>query len=185
MPTSDETRLATILYALVGIPIFLYAMAAAGTVKTILGENLFYAVEIKLMKRSEIRHKKWKVICFAIVTCMLELLASAGIVYKEEDWSYFVAFYYWFISASTIGFGDFVLSFKGNNKLDPAMLVVFFFITLVLMSDLSCIFSTLSEIIEEGGKRRRKRNCLSRRCCTNDISDGEEGNAEQVGMEKL
>ena len=185
VPTSDAARLATILYALVGIPIFLYAMAAAGTVKTILGENLFYAVEIKLMKRSEIRHKKWKVICFAITTCILELLVSAGIVYKEEDWSYFLAFYYWFVSASTIGFGDYVLSFKGNNKLDSAMLVVFFFVTLVLMSDLGCIFSTLSEIIEEGGKGRRKKGCLSRRFCANDVSEDAESNAEQVSMEKL
>ena len=185
VPTRDATRIATIFYALVGIPIFLYAMAAAGTVKVILGENLINAIEIKMMKRSEVHHKKWKIICFAIISCILELLAAAGFVYKEEQWSYLVAVYFWFVSASTIGFGDYVLSFKGNNKLDFPMLVVFFFITLILMSDLGCIFSTISEIIEEGGQRRRKKGCISRMCCKSDICDGEEGNTDQVNMEKI
>ena len=185
VPTTDATRLATIFYALIGIPIFLYAMSAAGTVKTLLGENLFYAIEIKLMKRSEIRNKKWKIICFAVVSCILELLAAAGIVYREEDWPFFIALYYWFVSASTIGFGDYVLSFKGNNQLDSAMLVVFFFVTLVLMSDLGCIFSTISEIIEERGHGTRKRSCMGMTCCKHNVSNTEEGNGEQIDMQKM
>ena len=185
VPTRDATRVATMIYAMIGIPIFLYAMAAAGNIKTILGENLIDAIEIKLMKRSQVRHKKWKVVIFAITTCILELIASSGLVYKAEDWTFFIAFYFWFISASTIGFGDYVLSFKGNNQVSAGMMVAIFFITLCLMSDLGCIFGTISEIIEEGGQRRAKKG-LCKSCFRGEsIGDGTQNNGDETNMQTL
>lgn len=183
VPTTDYTRIITIIYALIGIPIFLYAMAAAGNVKTLLGEGFYHVIEIKLLKRREVRHKKLKIVLFALVACSIELMAASAFVYHEEEWSFFIAFYFWFVSASTIGFGDYVLSFNGNNRINPGLLVLIFFITMVLMSDLGCIFSTISEIIAEGGDGSRKTDCLHGKCCRKRQNSVEI--SEQINMEKL
>lgn len=184
VPTSDATRALTIIYAMFGIPIFLYAMAAAGNVKTLLGERTIQAIEVKLLKRSEVHNMKWKVVVFAITTCVLEMLAASALVFRPENWSYFIAIYYWFITASTIGFGDYVLSFGGNNTVDPGMMVFIFFVTLVLMSDLGCIFGTISEIIEDRNRRGRKKGCLGKYCQSEVNGNGTEHTGD-INLEKL
>ena len=159
VPTSDSTRVMTIFYAIFGIPLFLYAMAAAGELKKELCDSILQLIETKLLKTHSIRYKHAKVLVMTLVFLMIELLAASAAVYQEEDWSFFIALYFWFITASTIGFGDYVLSFNGNNQVTSGMMVAVILVTLILMSDLGCCFSTISELLEERSKTAVKNKC--------------------------
>eukprot|EP00795_Rhopilema_esculentum_P005991 gene5991-11358_t len=159
VPTCDSTRIMTIFYAIFGIPLFLYAMAAAGELKKELCDRILQLIETKLLKTHSIRYKHAKVLVITLVFLMIELMIASAAVYQEEDWSFFIAMYFWFITASTIGFGDYVLSFNGNNQVTSGMMVAVILVTLILMSDLGCFFSTISELLEERGKIPVKNKC--------------------------
>ncbi len=115
VPKTNGGKVMSILYAIIGIPVFLYALAAAGTFKKKCIEKLLYLVEIKLLKKEEITKLHSKVLSLTIFLFFVEMfIFSAAISQNQKTWSYLDCIYYWFITASTIGFGDYVLSAEGT-----------------------------------------------------------------------
>lgn len=109
-PLSEGGKVFCILYATIGIPLTLimftaiverlmlltYAMKSALTSR--LG-NKWQPVHVRLLHVG---------IIFVIVAVLAFLVPAAIFMHVEDDWDYLDAFYYCFISMSTIGLGDYI-----------------------------------------------------------------------------
>ena len=162
VPTNDNSKVFSMIYAVVSIPLFLYALAAAGEVKKMTIDKILYLVEIRALKRSQINRKHQKVLLFTVVLFFVEMLLASTVVQQlVSEWSYLDSFYYWFITVSTIGFGDYVLSYEGNNKSSTVYLFCVIIVNLILQSGLATIFSTITDMLTEKAQSRG-RFCLKR-----------------------
>ena len=177
VPTANPARIMTIFYALLTIPLFLYLLSGAGDVQKMMMKKILHLIEIKLLKRTEIKRQCDKIIMMNVILFVLWILLASSLVYRHEKWSYFEAIYFWFITASTIGFGDFVLAFEGNNRVEAGRGFVIMIFNILLLSGLSCLFSTVYDKIEENASRAGKDRCFclrnkkteSREQSTNDL----------------
>ncbi|XP_067944337.1 TWiK family of potassium channels protein 18-like [Watersipora subatra] len=116
-PYTVSGKVATVIYALIGIPLCLLVLADLGG---LLGELIKYSM--RRIKRCF--YLRWSrneqfsgdidrlsgcaVIAVFSVIWIAYLLAGAAIYTLWEEWSYFDSCYFLFISFSTIGFGDIV-----------------------------------------------------------------------------
>lgn len=151
------------------------AMKSLGELLAIGVRSLVIKTETILLKRTEPRHVKLKTIC--VSGCMIAfqhlMLASLSTSFTE-NWSFLESFYAWFITLSTIGFGDYVPLQKFSretevekmSKLRLILYMVFFSLPYVIsLSFFSCILSLLVDSMDQIQMSDR---CMS--CCHSFIS---------------
>ena len=139
------------LYGIISIPVFLYALAAAGEVKRFHIEKLMSFFERKFLKHNEIKRKNQKTIVITIFLFTVEITMAAGIEYHVTNWNYLDCLYFWFITASSIGFGDLVISESTN----VGVLLLHLFFVLALQSGLATFFSTVTDMLAKRAVRIR------------------------------
>lgn len=111
-----------------------------------------------LLKKAEPKHVKRKTffVANALVIIIL-VLASVSSIYLE-NWSFLEGLYAWFITFTTIGFGDYVhlesISRKASYGEIPKYRVVFYGILLCLpyvigLSLVSCILSCIVDSVDQ------------------------------------
>lgn len=169
-----------IFYALFTIPLFLYLLSSTGDVQKIVMKKILQLIEITLLKRTEIKRQCDKIIMLNVTLFILWLLIASAVVYKQEKWSYFEAIYFWFITASTIGFGDYVLAFEGNNTIEPGKSVVIMIFNILLLSGLSCLFSTVYDKIEENANLAKNERCF---CLRNKKTESREKSTNELELQ--
>ncbi|XP_037091526.1 TWiK family of potassium channels protein 7-like [Pollicipes pollicipes] len=125
-------RAATMLYALIGAPLFLVLLADSGKLLTVSlklmwavlrrlvdtlrspGRSLqavSAAVRMRANSPSYVVDEQFDLpILVALFLALCYLLMGAAIFQQIEDWSYFESLYFVVISMFTIGFGDYVIS---------------------------------------------------------------------------
>ena len=96
----------SVIYALFGIPICGILLSALGDRLNKFKDNILQKVYRKL-------HKKWQRKIFSLVVITgsgiaLFIFIPAYVFHIREEWSYHDAFYFCFITLTTVGFGDFV-----------------------------------------------------------------------------
>ncbi|CAJ0604408.1 unnamed protein product [Cylicocyclus nassatus] len=137
-PDSNMGRLCVIIYSLIAIPVTLVVLRDLGQ-WTLVILTKFYAHVLVLYRRSmgyDEPHDD-SMISLPIKFCLSllagYLLFSAIFVYKFDDWygdvpntglSFFISFYFSFISISTIGLGDIM---PNNAPFHPLISALFFF----------------------------------------------------------
>ena len=109
-PLSEGGKVFCIIYAAIGIPLTLIMFTAiverlmilSYAVKNAIAERLgpsCKAVHVRLLHVSLI---------FLIVAILVFIVPAAIFMHLEDNWNYLDAFYYCFISMSTIGLGDYI-----------------------------------------------------------------------------
>ncbi|XP_074598283.1 two pore potassium channel protein sup-9-like [Brevipalpus obovatus] len=111
-------------YALGGIPLGLVVFQCIGE-----RLNTFVAYSLKCCKKC-FRMKKHEVsethlVMFVLFLSILVMTTGAAVFSEWERWSYFDAFYYCFITLTTIGFGDYVALQKESALQSEPEYVVF------------------------------------------------------------
>lgn len=97
-----------VLYALFGISLTGFFLRTVGNELTSLIAYLIKLYERRLMNReAEKLEIKCAIVSMVLVLVML-LLGAAVFSATEQRWSFIDAFYYSFVSLTTIGFGDMV-----------------------------------------------------------------------------
>ena len=110
-PLSQTGKLFCLLYAMIGIPLTLVLLSAAverlmtpvnwllGTLNSRLG-HLYQPFNIRILHL---------IIVICIVLILFFGIPVAIFTHMEEEWTALDAFYYCFISLTTIGLGDYVI----------------------------------------------------------------------------
>lgn len=122
------------MYAICGIPLYLVVVHKMGHLFLALLHN-FYTVclncghHLKLIKEPQKLHKNSRIsfqssaggesqsynvpVSLAIGVTFGWMFACAGLfcIFFETTWDYFTSFYFFFISLTTIGFGEYLLYF--------------------------------------------------------------------------
>lgn len=98
----------TILICLLGLPITMLAMKSAGELLASSITALVVKTETRLLKRDEPKHVKKKTLFWACTSIALLIILAAVSSKSFEGWTFMQGLYAWFITLTTIGYGDFV-----------------------------------------------------------------------------
>ena len=142
------------------------------TTGEILASCITYLVvktETAVLKRAEPKHVKTKRFFSACALIVFQLIiASASTIYLE-NWNFLEGLYAWFITYTTIGFGDYVHMESLQREIDrgemsPTRLFVYFALSFLPyacgLSLMSCILSCLVDTVDEiRNFRERVLNC--------------------------
>ena len=107
----DIGRVICILYAIVGVPMTLLILSIIVRKLLILVNNtyLWFRQKFSADRRSELSLRFLHLTLFLVLAItLLFILPSIIFTCMEENWSFIDAFYFCFISLTTIGLGDFV-----------------------------------------------------------------------------
>ncbi|KAL9966746.1 hypothetical protein ACROYT_G024864 [Oculina patagonica] len=108
----------TIIVCIIGIPITMLALKTAGELLATCIRFLIVKTETVLLKRAEPKHVKMKRFLAAnTMMVVLIILASVSSTFLES-WSFVEGVYAWFITFTTIGFGDFIQMESMVRKVD-------------------------------------------------------------------
>ena len=99
-----------IFVALLGIPITLLALKSVGELIAKWVNGVVKKFETKILKRMEPTRMQTKsaVILFSLMVVLIVLSGAMSMHFSE--WSLLEGVYFWFVTFSTIGFGDYVLA---------------------------------------------------------------------------
>ncbi|XP_078671594.1 potassium channel subfamily K member 10-like isoform X2 [Branchiostoma floridae x Branchiostoma belcheri] len=146
-PSTDGGRAFCVVYALVGIPLYLVILDGVGrllgrTVRSV--ANKAHASRNWSVRR--VQRLAWAA-TFGVGLCVFYLLPAA-VVSLAESWSYPESLYYMFISLSTIGFGDYVAGKqRGRQYWQAYKALVFIWIACGLVF-LAMVFDLMKRGIE-------------------------------------
>ncbi|XP_034389361.1 potassium channel subfamily K member 15-like [Cyclopterus lumpus] len=128
-PRTDAGKAFCMFYAVLGIPLTLVMFQS-------LGERINTAVRYLLRRAKQgLGLRKTEVsmgnmVLVGLLLCMGTLCVGAAAFSHFEDWTFFNAYYYCFVTLTTIGFGDFVALQKTNalQKRPPYVAFSFMYI---------------------------------------------------------
>ena len=188
--------------SLLGIPITLLTLNSVGELIAKLISKILTKFERKFLGRPEPKHVKIKtaaILGLSMITIMM-VCGTVSVMRQEgrgSDWTFVEALYFWFITSSTIGFGDYVFyppsyrikkltllnsTYQGNENAEsfqafhiPSSL----FFVIIYMFSLSIVCSVINSIMAAIEESKCHPRCVG--CFTNKTRDFHE-NTEQHGQ---
>ncbi|XP_042550737.1 potassium channel subfamily K member 15 [Dipodomys spectabilis] len=106
-PGTDSGKVFCMFYALLGIPLTLVTFQSLGERLNALVRHLLLAAQRCLGLRRP-RVSTENMVVAGLLACVATLALGAAAFAHFEGWTFFHAYYYCFITLTTIGFGDFV-----------------------------------------------------------------------------
>ena len=184
-PQTLAGQILCIFVSLLGIPITLLALKSIGELVAKSINNIVKRFEKKVLKRSEPKHVKPKSAMILFTLLFLFIVINRLAITEHRDWSIIEGVYFWFITFTTIGFGDYVLNkSKRIRKISVSMFTnksisqenehasggdlsgrhIFFLIYFILcLCIVSSALNSIMAIIAERKYRRRFPGCAPRK----------------------
>ena len=107
-PETPLGQLLTVLYCFVGLPISMLTLKTFGELLSKMVNNFIHMLETKVLGGRRPRRVKMKSF-FTILTLMVLTLCAFGLKQSYmEGWTFIEGVYAWFVTLSTIGYGDYV-----------------------------------------------------------------------------
>ncbi|TNM96006.1 potassium channel subfamily K member 3 isoform X1 [Takifugu rubripes] len=130
-PSTDSGKIFCMFYALLGIPLTLVMFQSLGErINTFVRYLLHRAKQCLGMQRTEVSMRNMVTVGF--FSCMSTLCVGAVAFSYCEGWSFLHAFYYCFITLTTIGFGDYVALQRDNALQNDPRYVAFCFVYILM-----------------------------------------------------
>jgi len=180
-PQTAAGQMLCIFVSLLGIPITMLTLKSAGELIAELANTIVTRFEKKILKKEEPQKVKTKsaVILFSF---MVLLIVGNGLLSTLlQGWTFVQGVYYWFVTLSTIGFGDYVISRetqiinitgpKLDNELDDlgqasskvVISIVFILHTLLGLCIVSSVLNAIMVAMEEVKLRPWCPGCVPRK----------------------
>lgn len=158
---TPKTRLGqgiTIIVCIIGIPITMLALKSAGELLACCIRFAVVKTEAVILKKAEPKRVKKKM-CIAASTLFVVLFTLVSVASTFlEGWSFLEGLYAWFITFTTIGFGDYVQFESMTRKVDhgetsKVYLLIYGILStlpyLVGLSLMSCLLTCLVDSIDQ------------------------------------
>ncbi|KAG7229635.1 hypothetical protein INR49_012679 [Caranx melampygus] len=166
-PRTDAGKAFCMFYALLGIPLTLVMFQSLGErINTLVRYLLRRAKQGLGLQKTEV--SMGNMVLVGLLSCMSTLCIGAAAFSHFEEWTYFNAYYYCFITLTTIGFGDFVALQKKDalQRRPPyvafsfmyilvGLTVVGAFLNLVVLRFLTVSSDEPDECLEAGAEQQR------------------------------
>ena len=108
-PQTPTGQILCIFVSLLGIPITLLAFKSIGELIAKWVNTIVTKIEKKILKRLEPKHMKIKGAVILFWTMILLITLTGVLLMYQTDWTIVEGVYFWFITFTTIGFGDYVV----------------------------------------------------------------------------
>lgn len=108
-PQTAAGQTLCIFVSMLGIPITMLTLKSAGELIAKLANKIVTAFEKKILKKTEPKRVKTKSAVILFTFMVLLIVGNGLLVTSLEDWTFVQGVYYWFVTLSTIGFGDYVV----------------------------------------------------------------------------
>ncbi|XP_065066716.1 potassium channel subfamily K member 4-like isoform X2 [Rhopilema esculentum] len=150
-PQTQAGRLFLIVFAVVGIPINILALATVGehiTIGICFGISRLSRL---CCKRRTVRHINIKVMIVSITLMVFMLFIGGALYVSTEQWTYIDSIYYCFVALATIGFGDLVPNDgqAPETSFEKALWGLRALYISIGLSLVSTVFTAISNAIEE------------------------------------
>ncbi|XP_015260888.1 PREDICTED: potassium channel subfamily K member 3 [Gekko japonicus] len=143
-PSTDGGKVFCMFYALLGIPLTLVMFQSLGERINTFVRYLLHRIKKCLgMRRPEVSMANMVTIGF--FSCISTLCIGAAAFSYYERWTFFQAYYYCFITLTTIGFGDYVALQKEHALQTKPQYVAFSFI--YILTGLTVIGAFLNLVV--------------------------------------
>ncbi|XP_077368816.1 potassium channel subfamily K member 15 [Festucalex cinctus] len=130
-PGTDAGKVFCMFYAVLGIPLTLVMFQSLGErMNTFVRYLLHKTKQFLGFKNTEVSMENMVLVGF--LSCVGTLCVGAAAFAYFEGWSFFHAYYYCFITLTTIGFGDFVALQKKEDLQEKTLYVVFSFMYILV-----------------------------------------------------
>ncbi|KAJ8391532.1 hypothetical protein AAFF_G00088540 [Aldrovandia affinis] len=130
-PSTDGGKVFCMFYALLGIPLTLVMFQSLGERINTFVKFLLHRLKKALgLRRTEVSMANMVAISF--FSCVSTLCVGALAFSHYENWSFFHAYYYCFITLTTIGFGDYVALQNDKALQENPKYVAFSFIYILM-----------------------------------------------------
>lgn len=157
-PETPLGQIVTVLYCFIGLPVAMLTLKTLGEVVSKIVYKFIYLVETRILCRKRPRRVKIKTF-LTIFTLMILTLCAGGLtqVYLE-NWTFIEGFYAWFITLSTIGYGDYLpaldllVKAKKSSEAQINLLLIITASALPYLAGLcmvSGVLNSLVEVVEE------------------------------------
>jgi len=155
-----------IFVSLLGIPITLLALKSIGELISTLVDTTVTKLEKKILNSSDPQKIKTKSAVILFLLMLVFLLATARLHKSLSDWTFVEEVYFWFITFSTIGFGDY--THQKSHKSQKSALTVLFATgyvchTIIGLCLVSSVLNSIMEALEEHKCRPRCLGCIPRK----------------------
>ena len=115
VPRTMHGKLFCICYAIIGVPLNLTMFQAIGERMGVLLSYSIKKLKICLgMKNTEV--SLVQLVAVGLVLWIVALCAGAALFARYEAWDFFTSLYYFFVTLTTIGFGDLVALQEVNHE---------------------------------------------------------------------
>lgn len=116
----------TVVYAIFGIPLALLVFKSFARLYNKLLKYFIMMLGKYIRKQHEIRNLEFIVLVLNIVALVAMIVASATVSFYQDDWNMREGIYVWFITFTTVGFGDLIPStmvegFQPNSHIIPGL----------------------------------------------------------------
>ncbi|XP_033109133.1 potassium channel subfamily K member 16-like isoform X1 [Anneissia japonica] len=175
-PSSRAGQQFCICYALIGIPLCGFVLAELSN--RVKNRSLKFKERVmKIWKKN--KENRAEVFYMAMICTsgfFLFFTIPAVIFALVEDWSYHLAFYYCFITLSTIGFGDYVAGTNPKKHYSIFYRIAIYIWIILGLAYFILLLQHVSDVLEHAGKKIKKR--------TRTIREIKKGNGKEVNEEK-
>ena len=150
-PKTDLGKVLTMLYTIIGIPLFILCLSSYGMLINHFTIKLVTCVDHCCSGRKKVSylHAKTGFVLFWLL--IGEIIAGAFILNFLTDWSLLNSAYTWVITLTTIGYGDYIPDYPPDSRyIKTAILIVSELISwATIASFVQSIRSAISEINNE------------------------------------
>ena len=98
-----------IFISLLGIPVTLLTLKSIGELIAKWVNTIVTKFERKFLKRSQPKHMQTKTAVVLFSVMVLSIVTGGLLLMRLPNWSFVEGVYFWFVTFTTIGFGDYVV----------------------------------------------------------------------------
>ena len=125
-----------------------------------------------MLRRKEVTHSELKCLIGISLFFSFLIILMAGVSTTLENWTFGEGLYVWFVTFTTIGFGDYILGEGVASKCVIGAILYRLIIITIGLSLISTIFNTVEDLAEKRNSSafRLCDACLSPRCYSKEDS---------------